>query len=194
MAVGPNGYFTPHERVNILECADPGGSAANLPKDISTCDGNTVQGDTILIAGDGSFSESNFRVYLLPSLALGEQSNYQPICNRTNACVLFVGQDQNDFTAPKVFSAPFLITPGVGTTTTTAASGTSGGNSASTTTTVAPAASSGAPRGVVTAAASTSGALANTGPPAELAWVMVTGAALLFSGAVGRRLALRRVP
>ena len=45
---------------------------------------------------------------------MGEQANFKPICNQTNYCVLYVGQNQNDFTAPKVFSAPFLIAPGAG--------------------------------------------------------------------------------
>lgn len=111
VSVGPNGYFTPHSRVNIIECTDPGGLPSNLPKDITTCDGNTIQGNTILVGADGSFSQSNYPVYSLPSSTLGEQYNALPICNESNYCVLYVGQDQNDFTAPKVFSAPFLISP-----------------------------------------------------------------------------------
>ena len=35
--------------------------------------------------------------------------------------MLYVGQNQNDFTAPKTFSAPFLISQTSGTTTTTTA-------------------------------------------------------------------------
>jgi hypothetical protein len=197
VGVGPNGYFTPHERVNILECADPGGSVANLPTDISTCDGNTIQGATILVADDGSFSDSAYPVYTLPNSALGEQANNQPICNETNACVLYVGQDQNDFTAPKVFSAPFLITPSSGTTTSTTAGTTgSSGSPAATSTTAAPATSSAtsATGGQgATSVASTSGSLADTGPSAELTWLVVSGMALLLSGTIGRRLALRRV-
>ena len=105
--------------MKILECADPGGAQANLPKDDSTCDGNTIQGISILIGSDGSFSDTTYQVYMLPSQTLGEQSNFKPICNQTNDCVLYVGQNQNDFTAPKVFSAPFLISPGSGAATTT---------------------------------------------------------------------------
>jgi hypothetical protein len=33
--------------------------------------------------------------------------------------------------------------------------------------------------------------LANTGPPAEIWWVAVSGIVLLLSGVLGRRLALR---
>ena len=121
VSIGPNTVFTPNAGVNILECADPGGTLANLPKSDSTCDGNTIQGNTILVAANGSASEAKYTVYLLPSPALGEQANNQPVCNQTDPCVLYVGQSQNDFTAPKVFSAPFTIAPasGGGTTTTT---------------------------------------------------------------------------
>ena len=209
VSVGPNSYFTPHARVNILECADPGGSVANLPKDITTCDGNTIQGGTILVGADGSFSEATYPVFVLPSSTLGEQSNYKPICNQTNSCVLYVGQNQNDFTAPKVFSAPFLISASSGTTTTAAApsaantnssgsAGNTGAGAGNTSTTVAPTTptvvgtTSTATASPSTSAASASGALANTGPPAEIAWVVASGMTLLLTGALGRRLVLRR--
>ena len=106
VGVGPNGYFTPNTGVKILECADPGGSSANLPKDDTACDGNTVEGGTLLVGDDGSFSVDAYPVYLLPSSALGEPSDSIPICNQTHYCVLYVGQDQNDFSKPRVFSAP----------------------------------------------------------------------------------------
>jgi hypothetical protein len=195
IAVGPNAYFTTHSRVIILECADPGGLAANLPKDDTACDGNTVQASTILVSGDGGFSDASYTVYLLPSVTLGEQSNFKPICNQTNYCVLYVGQNQNDFTAPKVFSAPFLIAPSSGTTTTTAASAGSGGSAGTTGTTAAPTPAIGNAAGsgvsVATSAGSTSGTLANTGQPAEIGWVVVSGMALLLCGALGRRFVLR---
>jgi hypothetical protein len=213
LSVGPNGFFTPHSHVNILECADPGGKAANLPKDDSTCDGNTIQGMTVLVAADGSFSASGYTVYSLPSVTLGEQSNDQPVCNATNPCVLFVGQDQNNFTSPKVFSAPFTINPAT-VTTTTAPTGTSSPGSTSTsspgsTSTSSPgtsATSTPATTGSTTSATtpstgsgvdpaaslSTAGAgaptsLATTGPPAELAWVVGLGSGLVLIGSLGRR-------
>jgi hypothetical protein len=195
VGVGPNGYFTPHSRINIIECADPGGLASNLPRDITTCDGNTVQGNTILVGGDGSFSQSGYPVYLLPSSSLGEQANFKPICNQTNYCVLYVGQNQNDFTAPKVFSAPFLIAPssGSGTTPTagTGSSGSSGTTGAAGTPTSSTPGSSAAAVGLSSSTGSTSATLANTGPPAEIWWVAVSGIVLLLSGVLGRRLALR---
>ncbi len=195
VAVGPNSYFTPNARIVILECADPGGSASNLPIDATTCDGNTVQGGTVLVSANGSFSQSGYPVYLLPSPTLGEQSNYKPICNQTNYCVLYVGQDQNNFTAPKVFSTPFLIDPSAGDAGTTSTNGgsTAGSGAAGTTgTTAAPTSSSTSAGAAVSLA--TSASLANTGPPAELEWVALSGMALLLCGVVGRRILVRSAP
>jgi hypothetical protein len=217
VSIGPNSVFTPNSRVNILECADPGGSVANLPKDDSTCDGNTIQGNTILVAANGSASDPNYTIYLLPSPALGEQSNDQPVCNQTNPCVLYVGQNQNDFTAPKVFSTAFSIAPASGGTTTTGVTASTGTTttpttntsaSSSTATTADPASgnsSNTTPPPSATAATSTSStvspsvtlastaatngtALANTGVPSDLEWVIGFGIALLVGGSLGRRL------
>jgi len=191
VGVGPNGYFTPNARINIIECADPGGLASNLPKDITTCDGNTVQGNTILVGGNGSFSQSGYPVYLLPSPSLGEQANYMPICNQTSYCVLYVGQNQNDFTAPRVFSAPFLIEPSSGATTTTSAGTGSGGTSGTTGTSTAPSSSTANAAHAAMSLSPSTATLANTGSPAGIRWVVVSGMALLLSGVVGRRLVLR---
>ncbi len=197
VGVGANGYFTAHAGIKILECADPGGTAANLPKDDSTCDGNTIQGISILIGNDGSFSDTSYQVYMLPSQALGEQTNFKPICNQTNYCVLYVGQNQNDFTAPKAFSAPFLISPGAGgattaTTTTAPIATTSGSPSASTGAGASGSTTSPATSSVSTAASLTgTTALANTGVPAAIVWLAAFGVTLLVTGAIGRRRALR---
>jgi hypothetical protein len=209
VSVGPNSFFTPHAGVNILECADPGGSTANLPTDISACDGNSIQGTTVLVANNGSFSESSYQVYSLPSSTLGEQSNAKPICNQTNYCVLYVGQNQNDFTAPKTFSAPFLISPSSGTAGSTATGtgsagtpGTSSGSagtsspSSSTSSTNAAPSTTAATGATPNVAASVTGAssLADTGPSAQLLWLAGSGTVLLLTGAVGRRRVLRRMP
>ena len=125
IAVGPNSLFAPNSRVVILECTDPGGSVANLPLSYSSCDGNTIQPDTTVVRADGSFVEASYTIYALPNALLGEQSNWQPVCNATHPCVLFIGADQNDFSKAKVFSAAFTVSGGgvvptsTGTTTTT---------------------------------------------------------------------------
>ncbi len=109
ISVGPNHLFKPYSHVNILECADPKGKKSKLPKDDSTCDGNTIQGNTVLVAKNGSFSEKNYLLYSLPNTVLGEQGNQQPVCNTNHPCVLYVGANQNSFTAPKLFSTPMVI-------------------------------------------------------------------------------------
>ena len=49
-------------------------------------------------------------MYAVPNKVLDEQANWTPDCNKTNYCVLYVGEDYNDFSKPKVFSEPFLFT------------------------------------------------------------------------------------
>ncbi len=109
IVVPANTDFTPGQTIEILECADPGATAANLPTDDTTCDGLTVNGDTLYVRGDGDFTESAYTLFQLPSSALKEPSNSQPVCNLTNACVLFIGQDYTNFSLPHVFSQPFYM-------------------------------------------------------------------------------------
>ena len=165
VAVGPNSVFTPNARVNILECADPGGTAANLPIDDSTCDGNTIQGTTVLVHGDGSLSDPNYTVYQLPSATLGEQPNFQPVCNQSSPCVLYVGQDQNDFNQPKMFSAPFTVGPAASSATAPvgagSGAGTNGGGTAGGSANPAPGS-----QGATTAPVASNGGATGTGAPA----------------------------
>ncbi len=178
VSVGPNSLFAPHTRVNMIECADPGGSQANLPTSLSTCDANTVEADTVLVQPDGSFVEHGYTLYALPNEVLGEQSNWQPVCNRTNQCVLYVGEDQDDFTQPKIFSAPFAFT-------TSATAIVVGGAAAATaTTTTTPAVSTG-----VSLAPST---LAFTGTSSAALWLAASGLCLVVGGVLGRRILRRR--
>lgn len=111
VSVGPNKYFTPYSRIEILECADPGGQAANLPTSDLACDGNTTAGFSVLVNKDGSFSTNRYQLYSLPNSVLGEPHDNLPVCNATHMCVLYVGQDQTNFHSPKVFSAPFTVSP-----------------------------------------------------------------------------------
>jgi hypothetical protein len=110
ISVGPNHYFKPYSRINLLECADAGGKPQNLPRNENTCDGNTVQGDTILVGSNGSFSEKMYKLYALPNASqLGESADTRPKCDQKNACVLYVGENQSNFTWPKEFSHPFTL-------------------------------------------------------------------------------------
>jgi len=114
ISVGPNRFFKPYGRVNVIECADPQGKVSNLPRDENSCDGNTIQGNTILVKGNGSFAERGYVLYSTPNTVLGELPDSQPVCNRRHMCVLYVGENQSNFTWPKEFSPPFSITPGKG--------------------------------------------------------------------------------
>ncbi len=99
-----------HAGINIVECAAPDGV---VPTQTSACDGPTIQGSTILPATDGSFTYPNYQVYALPdSITLGEGTT-GPTCGQTAAteCMLYIGNDQGDFTKPHLWSAPFFIAP-----------------------------------------------------------------------------------
>jgi len=205
VVVGPNRTFQPGTRVNVLECTDPGGSAANLPKNDSACDGLTIQGNTVLVQADGSVSVPGYTLYRLPNSTLGEPANAQPVCNESNPCVLYVGENQNAFSQPKLFSAPFTVTAASAlSTSTTSTSNTSTSNTSTSTATpvspsvtlpggeaapsTAPATDSGGTTSTpVPSAATQSGTLAATGAPRLLPLLVASGLLLAVTGALGRR-------
>ena len=54
---------------------------------------------------------ADYYIDKLPSVALGENpKDSLPVCDTSHPCVLYVGEDWNDFSKPKVFSAPFTVT------------------------------------------------------------------------------------
>jgi hypothetical protein len=114
VVVPANSLFVQTSNVNILECAAPNGVLPTLPNE---CDGNTIQGPTILPAANGSINLQTqlyglYQVYALPdSISLGESASNAVTCGDTAAteCVLYIGENQGDFTAPHVFSQPFFI-------------------------------------------------------------------------------------
>jgi hypothetical protein len=112
VTIPPNSHFKPGVYVNILECADRGGSPSNLPINADTCDGNTIQGSTVLAQKDGSMEYKGYVIYSLPNVEqLGEPKDSQPVCNTTHECVLYIGQNQEAFTAPHYWSQPFFVAP-----------------------------------------------------------------------------------
>jgi hypothetical protein len=180
VSVGPNSLFVPHSRVNIIECADPGGTKAGLPVNESTCDVNTIEADTVLVQADGSFTEHAYTLYATPNAVLGEQSNWLPDCNTTQQCVLYVGENQDDFTQPKIFSAPFTFT--------TAAATIAGGRATSSAA-AAPTSTTDPVSASVSVPAAT---LAFTGPGPAWPWLAGTGVVLVSMGLLGRRSLRRR--
>ncbi len=113
ISVGPNSTFAPNSRIEVIECAAPHGV---VPVDDTTCDGNTAQLGSILAGSDGSFHVTGYTLYSLPNTVLDETADGIPVCNATSECVLYVGENQNNFSQPKSFSAPFTVQPGTGST------------------------------------------------------------------------------
>jgi hypothetical protein len=114
VVVPANSLFIPTSGVNILECSAPDGVLPSLPQN---CDGNTIQTSTILPASDGSINlqtqgDGLYEVFALPdSISLGEGPSNEVTCGDTAAteCVLYIGNNQGDFSQPHVFSQPFYV-------------------------------------------------------------------------------------
>lgn len=108
VVIPANDVFNQHVGVNIVECAAPDGVPPTQP---SACDGNTIQGSTILPNADGSFTNTGYELYALPdNVSLGEGSGGVS-CGLTAAteCILYIGENQLDFTQPHYWSQPFFI-------------------------------------------------------------------------------------
>jgi hypothetical protein len=91
----------------IVECSAPNGVVPTLP---SACDGNTQQ-TLVGVNSDGSFTFNDYQLFALPdSYSLGESASNPVTCGNTAAteCVLYIGNNQNDFTQPHLWSQPFL--------------------------------------------------------------------------------------
>jgi len=106
-----NAVLPQSQNIVIVECAAPNGV---LPSLTSACDTNTVQGDTIQPNTDGSIDYHTFTIYALPdTFSLGESVSGTPKCGDTalTECVLFIGNNFNDFTAPHFWSQAFKVVP-----------------------------------------------------------------------------------
>jgi LPXTG-motif cell wall-anchored protein len=192
VSVGPNSVFTPHAGIHILECADPGGTVANLPQDDSSCDGNTIQPNSVLVSPNGSFSAANYVIYRLPNSVLGEQTNFQPVCNATNPCVLYIGQSQNDFTAPKIFSSPFSVASSSSSGASAPPANAVGSSATSSSASPVPASAGGGHTSAPSSMSQAIGSLAQTGAQ-NLEWLTIIGAVTLVLGTAGRRIASRPI-
>jgi hypothetical protein len=113
--VPANSILNNGQSVNIYECSDPDGQTDDLPTDGSSCDGLTSITGNLNEGSGGTVDKRNYEIYALPSSVLHEPSNSVPVCNATSACVLYVGENLNDFTAPYVWSTAFYVGATVGT-------------------------------------------------------------------------------
>ena len=113
VSVPANSVLTPGAGLAIEECAAPGGVPPSAPT--GNCDGNTHQGPTVTVQADGSASlpigQGGYQLFALPDQNFGESAGQTPVCDLTHECVLYIGQDQNNFTAPHFFSTGFYINP-----------------------------------------------------------------------------------
>lgn len=154
--------------IKILECADPGGLAANLPTNETMCEPETIDPNGTA-QRDGSMTLADYTIYALPDPAdLGVSNG--TVCDMEHQCVLGIFSNQKDFTKPHLFSVPFQ----------TASTGTSGGAASTSTPSASGAgsASSGASAEVSVSPAT----LANTGSPTLWPWLLGAGAILLVVG------------
>ncbi len=192
--VPANSTLTPGASVKILACGDADGKADDLPVSDASCDGLTINtGRTINVASDGSVDKTDYTIYELPTAT--EPSDQSTVCNSTSACVLYIGQDQNDFEQPHVWSQPFLVTCANTTCNESTSSSVASTTTSSTSETQA-SGSSAVPSASITlgsAAAENTppSQLAATGPTQALSWLGLGGIACLTTGFLGRR---RRSP
>jgi hypothetical protein len=107
----PSGPFTSSTNVNLVECEAPNGV---LPTQPTQCDpANTKSADTILANANGGFTYSLYQIFALPDPNLSPSTI---VCGNTTAteCVVGMFADFTNFTAPHLFSQPFLVVPSAG--------------------------------------------------------------------------------
>jgi hypothetical protein len=163
----PSGAVT----MKILQCADPGGQAANLPTKPTDCEPSTIDAGASL-QEDGSVLDPGYTIYALPDPAELGVSN-GTLCDTQHQCVLGIFSNQNDFSKPHLFSAPFQVTP----------TSTSGGATPTSTPSTPSSSGAGSASGGASAAVSVPpGTLANTGGPILWPWLLGAGGILLVGG------------
>jgi uncharacterized membrane protein YgcG len=169
--------------VKVLECADPNGETAQLPKSAKDCDANTIRATTELHE-DGSLLFEGFTVYALPDDALLGPGN-GTTCDAQHECVIGIFTNQNDLTKPHLYSAPFVVaSTGSGS---TANSGAGTGSTSGSSPSTSGGSSSGSPANGSSSVGLTGQAtLANTGGPTLWPWLLGAGAILLVAGSVLR--------
>ena len=164
--------------IKVLECADLNGQAANLPKSPRDCEPATIASSADLLA-NGSFALQGYTIYSLPDAAELGSPNGTVCASAPHQCVLGFFSNQNDFSQPHLFSAPFEVVS-TAPSSSTGSSGSAGSGSGAT--------SGGGAAGVSIPPAT----LANTGAPTLWPWLLGVGSVLLVVGSALR--CLRRRP
>ena len=96
--------FPAETTIAIEECAAPGGAPPADPTVAGACDGNTLDTSSTTDT-NGAFTDPNYLLFKLPSGALGESTGDLPQCDSTHECVLYIGTDQTNPSAPHVYSS-----------------------------------------------------------------------------------------
>ena len=105
----PANTLLPHgQSIHILECeAGPGGAP---PTGNFQCDTYTQYPNTVTVATDGSINITDFNVYALPSLLLGEGPTNGTECgSAAQECILYIGPDQTNPALAHVWSQGFSV-------------------------------------------------------------------------------------
>ena len=120
LAIGANSVFSTSDRlagdIEAIECAYRAASGRpGDPPSAEFCDAQTTPGDfPYSVRQGGSFDYvvdnrgDHVTIFALPDTALPTSTIS---CDATHACVWYVGENYNNFTAPHVFSNPFLVGP-----------------------------------------------------------------------------------
>jgi uncharacterized membrane protein YgcG len=175
------GFPSGAAQIKVLECADLNGQAANLPIKPTQCDPTTVQ-VVSYVAPNGQVFVKHYTIYALPDVQDLGPSNGTVCDDAANQCVLGIFTNQNDFTKPHLFSAPFQVTT---TGASASASSSSGSSSANSSSSSSGSSSSGGASPDVSVPPAT---LANTGGPTLWPWLLGAGGVLLVVGSMLRYL------
>jgi hypothetical protein len=176
------GFPSGAAQIKVLECADLNGDPANLPIKPTQCDPTTVQ-VVSYVAENGMVFVKHYKVYALPDVQELGPSNGTVCDDAENQCVLGIFTNQNDFTKPHIFSAPFQVTT-TGTTTSAGASSSGTANPGSPSSNP----SSSSPDGVSPNVSVPPAMLADTGGPSLWPWLLGVGCVLLVVGSTLRYL------
>jgi hypothetical protein len=114
LVIPANDIFVSTTAVHAVECAAPNGV---IPTQTSACDGNTLA--TAFPEPDGSLdwvndsaSGNGYTVYNTPDTHIGDSAS-GPQCGNTTSteCILYIGDNQLDFTQPHYWSQGFFVNP-----------------------------------------------------------------------------------
>ncbi len=124
LAIGPNTLVSSTDAhggdITAIECEYTNGvGGAGDPPNDNYCSAPTAAEDfPYSVHANGSFDYTAdnqgdlLSIYALPDSQFPQSSI---VCNSTNPCVWYVGEDYTNFTAPHVFSNPFLVSSSSGT-------------------------------------------------------------------------------